>query len=128
MNTVSLSTPELENFLAAVTGARIEHFAVNGFTFVAAVGVTAEHGDKFIRVYSTETQHLRDGATVPEVRQSIHSFIATRDFSNRTLGDVKAGDVMKPASWKAPAKHARGNVFDESGIECVNHYGPEYLR
>ena len=25
------------------------------------------------------------------------------------------GDIMKAASWNAPAKHARGNIFDEMG-------------
>lgn len=39
------------------------------------------------------------------------------------------GDILKPASWKAPAKHARGNVFDGSwGVNSVGVYGPAYLR
>lgn len=39
------------------------------------------------------------------------------------------GDVLKAASWKAPAKHARGNIFDASnGLEFVDHHGPKYLR
>lgn len=39
------------------------------------------------------------------------------------------GDVLKPASWKAPAKHARGNVFDGSwGLKFVSSYGPAYLK
>jgi hypothetical protein len=27
--------------------------------------------------------------------------------------DCTTGDVLKTASWKAPAKHARGNIFDD---------------
>ncbi len=39
------------------------------------------------------------------------------------------GDVLKAASWKAPAKHARGNIFDEhDGLKNMNEYGPAYLR
>lgn len=39
------------------------------------------------------------------------------------------GDVLKPASWKAPAKHARGNVFDGTwGLKYCSSYGPAYLR
>lgn len=39
------------------------------------------------------------------------------------------GDILKPASWRAPAKHARGNVFDGSwGVNAVGPYGPAYLR
>lgn len=45
--------------------------------------------------------------------------------------DRETGDVFKPATWKKPAKHARGNVFD--GINAdVNYgcgkYGPHYMR
>jgi hypothetical protein len=37
------------------------------------------------------------------------------------------GDVLKPASWKAPAKGARGNIFDEhNGLNRMTEYGPEY--
>lgn len=34
------------------------------------------------------------------------------------------GDILKPASWKAPAKHARGNIFsDLCGVEAVTPQG-----
>lgn len=43
--------------------------------------------------------------------------------------DKTNGDVLKPASWSAPAKHARGNIFDNSnGLKYVGPYGPAYLR
>lgn len=43
--------------------------------------------------------------------------------------DQTTGDVLKAASWKAPAPHARGNLFDETGgLGRVGPYGPEYLR
>jgi len=39
------------------------------------------------------------------------------------------GDILKPASWNAPAKHARGSVFDGSwGVNSVGVYGPAYMR
>jgi len=42
--------------------------------------------------------------------------------------DMTNGDVLKPASWKAPAKHARGNLFDEhKGLSRVSAQGPAYL-
>ena len=38
------------------------------------------------------------------------------------------GDILKPASWKAPAKIARGNIFDEyKGMKSMSPYGPAYL-
>jgi hypothetical protein len=43
--------------------------------------------------------------------------------------DTNNGDVLKPASWKAPAKHARGNIFDAfNGLKMVDAYGPAYLK
>lgn len=39
------------------------------------------------------------------------------------------GDVLKPATWATPAKHARGNIFDGSnGMKFMTVYGPAYLR
>jgi len=49
---------------------------------------------------------------------SVHAFI-----------DTTNGDVLKPATWKAPAKTARGNLFDATnGLGRMTSYGPEYLR
>lgn len=43
--------------------------------------------------------------------------------------DKETGDVLKPASWRAPAKHARGNIFDEwNGMRFMTVFGPAYLR
>lgn len=43
--------------------------------------------------------------------------------------DKTNGDVLKAASWKAPAKHARGNIFNEdNGVTGVGHHGGNYLR
>ena len=39
------------------------------------------------------------------------------------------GDILKPATWRAPAKHARGNVYDQyNGTRSVSPYGPAYLK
>lgn len=38
--------------------------------------------------------------------------------------DMSNGDIYKPAGWKAPAKHVRGNIFSpEGGFEAT--YGAE---
>ena len=43
--------------------------------------------------------------------------------------DATNGDVLKTDGWKAPAKHARGNVFDaKNGLGLISAYGPAYLR
>lgn len=39
------------------------------------------------------------------------------------------GDVLKAAGWKAPAKGARGNIYDEhNGLGRMSAYGPGYNR
>jgi hypothetical protein len=38
---------------------------------------------------------------------------------------IKKGDLLKPATWKAPAKHSRGNIID--GTAKYGVYGPSYL-
>lgn len=49
---------------------------------------------------------------------SVHCFV-----------DRTTGDVLKPASWSAPAKHARGNIFDDkNGLGSMYWTGPAYLR
>jgi hypothetical protein len=36
------------------------------------------------------------------------------------------GDLLKPATWRAPAKHSRGNILD--GTAQYGMYGPNYLK
>ncbi len=49
---------------------------------------------------------------------SVHAFV-----------DMTNGDVFKAAGWKAPAKHARGNIFElDNGLSRMTPYGPQYLR
>ena len=57
-------------------------------------------------------------ARAGEAGGSVHCFV-----------DMTNGDVLKAASWKAPAKHARGNIFDEhNGLGSMGEYGPAYLH
>jgi hypothetical protein len=59
----------------------------------------------------------------------IVSQITTNQRSAWAFVDKTNGDVLKPASWKTPAKHARGNVFDDhNGLKWIGPYGPAYLR
>jgi hypothetical protein len=71
--------------------------------------LVAREGKKFIKVCSEQ--------------------IGSRGSSAWCFIDKTNGDVLKAASWAAPAKHARGNIFDSSnGLASVGPYGPAYLR
>jgi hypothetical protein len=49
---------------------------------------------------------------------SVHCFV-----------DKTNGDILKAASWKAPAKQARGNIFDEDfGASTMTQWGCKYLK
>jgi hypothetical protein len=69
--------------------------------------LSAEIGRKYIRIISTS------GGS-----RSAYCFI-----------DMK-GNILKAASWKAPAKHSRGSVFDAdySWGKALGRYGAAYLR
>ena len=53
---------------------------------------------------------------------SVHAFIVKKDFKH-----FKVGDVLKPASWAAPALNSpRGNVLE--GNYPMQWTGPLYLN
>ena len=121
-----LNDPAFLSFVSGVAAIRENYRVTRGFTVYSNMSARAEvpAGAKFARVYSTETW-AQDG----KVREQIYCFVALEDSNTRTLGAVKKGDVMKPATWKAPAKHARGNIYDENnGLASCNSYGPGYLK
>ena len=41
--------------------------------------------------------------------------------------DKTNGNILKPEGWKKPAKHARGNIYDEDRMLFVYHNGPAYM-
>jgi len=71
-------------------------------------------GSKFVKITSKPT--ASSGL-------SAWGFVALQD--NPSKG-IKVGDLLKPASWSAPAKHARGNIID--GTAKYDKYGPAYMR
>mgnify|MGYP001211484727 FL=1 len=45
-----------------------------------------------------------------------------RDSSVHSFVDIKTGDVYKPASWKAPAKHVRYSFSDLTDFRFLNDW------
>lgn len=76
--------------------------------------LTAEAGKRYIRIVRNDIAN----DTGKTFSRSVHCFI-----------DTTNGDVLKAASWKVPAKHARGNIFKpESYKGAVGPHGGTYMR
>ena len=71
--------------------------------------LTARKGSKYIKIISEDVGGNMNSRTV-------WGFV---DKSN--------GDILKPANWKSPAKHNRGNIFDEDPLLFIGQYGPAYM-
>jgi len=71
--------------------------------------LTVEEGSKYLKIVKTDSQ------------VSVWGFIVKQDGPK-----FKAGDILKAASWKKPARNkARGNILD--GGYSIRWTGPEYL-
>ncbi len=99
----------LEEFIAAVQNIIEENYQRNLPNLIPPV-IEVQRGRRYIRV----VQKHGDS-------RSVFAFID------------QDGDVMKPASWKAPAKAhkgKRGNIMNEDmdWLKFVSPYGIQYLR
>ena len=71
--------------------------------------ITIKPGRKFIKI-------MRINA--------IWGFVAKEDGTHKGV-PMKRGDVLKAAGWSAPAKHTRGNIFDNKQ-DYFSWTGPDY--
>ena len=101
--------PIVAEFINKVNKERLDHYTkadmVNQYS-----ELTVEIGNKYIRLWQGN---------------------GCWGFISRVEGDlkgapIKKGDLLKPATWKAPAKHARGNIID--GTAQYGVYGPDYIK
>ena len=99
----------LESFRAASEEALLAYFARSGFTFaVPLVETASRRGPKYVKLWRGETHKGQDERQLT----SIHAFV-----------EISTGDIFKPASTKAPAKHARGNIYENAGRSCLTDCG-----
>jgi hypothetical protein len=99
------------------------HWKRSNYTHSAAPRHQAEYNsDKWARIVTLEE---RGGKWE---RGSVYCFVCLKDGFTKALGTLKAGDIHKAATFKAPAKHARGSVFQEDFNNCLNEYGVAYLK
>ena len=56
----------------------------------------------------------------------VWGFVAKVDGLHKGLPMLK-GDILKAATWRAPAKHSRGSIFDSEMHKSFSWTGPNYL-
>jgi hypothetical protein len=102
------SNPIVAEFIEKLNETRKEYYEKAGMPNQYKE-VIVEVGNKFIRIWHGT---------------SCWGFISRVDDVLKGA-PIKKGDLLKAATWKAPAKHARGNIID--GTARYGVYGPEYL-
>lgn len=76
-------------------------------------------GVKYLRITVTQ-QYAGPNGSISDGQRSVYCFI-----------DLRNGDILKAAGWKAPAKGARGNIFNDEcdvGTRATVHGGGLYAR
>ena len=105
-NIMSNFDEKLDSFVKGVNQIVAVHFATQ-FPTLEPKSVVVTGGRKYIKLCNVEHGQV----------SSVWGFV-----------NAENGDVLKAASFKAPAKHARGNIFDDhNGLKTVSAYGPAYL-
>lgn len=93
-----------------------EHYAAN-FPNLKVPTCRIDRGPTYFRIVLVEN---------PDTER-VWGFIATKNMQTKHLL-FQQGDIARPASWSRPAKHARGNIFDEDGgMKYAGPYGPHLL-
>ena len=104
----SLALLRLDRWLWSAQDLVNKYYATN-FNILTPSLLEMSDGRRYIRI-----DVINDGG---RGQRSVWAFI-----------DKTTGDILKPAGYKAPAKHARGNLFDSvSGVGSLTPYGPKYL-
>jgi len=98
-----------EKYFAGCEAAYMNYHNACGFSPELVNKFEYKAGRKYVKVI----QVLSGGE-----QRSVHSFV-----------NMENGEVLKPAGWAKPAKHARGNIFDENnGLGSMGPHGPASLR
>ena len=103
----------VKNYVEGLQKKINEHFSEHYKNLTAPV-IQVTSGKNYIKLIKADA----DGTA-----RSVHSFIARIDNYTKGMGSVKQGDILMAASFKAPAKWARGNIFEDDALESVDSYG-----
>ena len=95
---------KLETFVVGAQKIIDDWHSLNNYS-LPTPKLSVQHGKRYAKIVRTDSQ------------TSVHCFV-----------DKTNGDVLKASGWKAPAKGARGNIFnDDNGLCGVTQWGGRYL-
>jgi len=93
-----------DKFMGHVNAVFDKYWKDNGFTHTKSSFEVVE-GRRYTKVVRNDVS-----------QKSVHLFV-----------DKTNGDVLKAASWKSPAKGARGNIFNkDNGLDSLTPHGAKY--
>ena len=99
---------QIQSWVATEAQPLISAYYQTHLTNLPVPELTVKFGQKYAQVWTGHT---------------IWAFIALTDAPAKVQ---VVGDLLKPASWRAPAKHSRGNIL--TGTAAYGPYGPTYLK
>jgi hypothetical protein len=92
----------ISQFVTLLQALYDDYFAKHYSNLTSPVIARQEGGIKYARITVLQ-RYTKDGVTTVSDSGSVYCFI-----------DLKNGDIYKAAGWKAPAKGARGNIFNDN--------------
>lgn len=104
---MSQANEKVIEFKNLITTKYDEYMKRNSFTDINACDFEIKEGKKYFKIIKNN----RVGTS-----RSVHSFV-----------NKENGDILKAASWNAPAKHKRGNIFTNNGEDSLSCYQVKYL-
>lgn len=102
---------KIEQFAGRVQEMVNEHFKER-FPNLTVPTISVKFGRKYAKL-------IRESSTGAQghTQKSVYGFV-----------DAHTGDIYKAATWRAPAKHVRGSIFDaDGGMHACGPYGIKYL-
>jgi len=98
-------TKQIEKFRASLENMLVQYYTEQ-FAVLESPTVEISMGKRFARIIKKRGSNM-----------DAYGFI-----------DLKNGDLLKSASWKVPAMHARGNIFADNMLAGCGPYGMAYLK
>ena len=114
---------KIQNFVQVANENIANHWAKSEYHGEPYICRAEYLSDKWVRIVRQEKRN--DGKYYDA---SVFAFICIKDNVTKALGQVKVGDIHKPANFKTPAKHARANIFEEDFQKCLTPFGIVYLK